>query len=46
MFSVATKFASVLRRRRVLLLVVSAVMALVSAKSGGIHTNGFWDGPI
>jgi hypothetical protein len=35
-----------LRRRRVLLLVVSAVMALVSAKQGGIHTDGFWDGPI
>jgi hypothetical protein len=43
---VASKFASVLRKRRLLLLVVSAIVALVSAKSGGIHTNGFWDGPI
>ncbi len=42
----ASKLASALRRRRVLLLVVSAVMALVSAKHGGIHTDGFWDGPI
>jgi hypothetical protein len=43
---VASKFVSLLRRRRVLLVVVSALMALVSAKHGGIQANGFWDGPI
>ncbi|HEY3961137.1 MAG TPA: hypothetical protein VGL84_01285 [Gaiellaceae bacterium] len=42
----ASKFASLLRKRRVLLIVVSAVAALLSAKSGGIHSFGFWDGPI
>jgi hypothetical protein len=43
---VATKFGSFIRRRRALLVIVSAVMSLVAAKHGGIQSFGFWDGPV
>jgi hypothetical protein len=35
-----------IRLRGVLLLVASVVSALLAAKGSGIHTDGFWDGPI
>lgn len=41
----ASKFMSLLRKRGVLLLVVSAISALLAAK-GGHNPTGFWDGPI
>lgn len=43
----ANKFATLLRRRGVILLALSVLSAWVGAKTGGvIHTNGFWEGPI
>lgn len=40
----AIKIMSLLRKRGVLLLVVSAISALLAAKGGTGH--GMWDGPI
>ena len=37
---------TLIQKRGVLLLVLSAISALLAAKTGGgIHQNGFWDGP-
>lgn len=41
----AIKLMSLLRKRGVLLLVVSAISALLAAKGGGTG-YGLWDGPI
>ena len=41
----ASKVMSLFRKRGLLLLVVSAVSAVLAAKSGGTG-YGFWDGPI
>ena len=38
--------SKMIRLRGVILLAVSVVSALLAAKGSGIHTNGFWDGPI
>jgi hypothetical protein len=49
-FSVATKLALLLHRRRAVVLVVSVVAAVIGAKVG--HPNnghgqfGLWDGPL
>jgi hypothetical protein len=44
---VASKFVSLLRKRGVLLVVMSAVSALLTAKGGHPGPQfGFWDGPI
>jgi hypothetical protein len=32
--------------RRLVLVGVSVIAALISAKTGGIKPMGFWDGPI
>jgi len=42
--TVATKLMSVFRKRGVLLLVISAISALLSAKGTPIQL-GYWDGP-
>jgi hypothetical protein len=39
------KLVSLLRKRGVIMLAVSVVSALLSAK-GVIHPDGYWDGPI
>ncbi len=44
MATVATKVIALFRKRGVLLLIVSAITALLSAK-GGPYPFGFWDGP-
>jgi hypothetical protein len=43
---VASKIMSLLRKRGVLLLIVSVAAALIAAKSGGHSPYGMWDGPI
>jgi len=47
-FSVATKLALLLRRRRSVVLVVSVVAAVIGAKFGhpGHGQFGMWDGPL
>ena len=41
----AIKIMSLLRKRGVLMLVISVASALLAAKGGGIG-NGFWEGPL
>ena len=45
MATVATKVIGILRKRGVILLVVSAISALLAAKGQPINQFGFWDGP-
>ena len=46
MATVATKVASLFRKRGVILLVISAISALLAAKGQApIGQLGFWDGP-
>jgi hypothetical protein len=47
---VATKVIGFMRKRGVIVLVISAISALLAAKTGGVHGGGvqpfgFWDGP-
>jgi hypothetical protein len=41
----ATKLIMLFRKRGLLLLALSALSALLAAKTGGGQTFGFWDGP-
>lgn len=45
MATVATKLMTLFRKRGVLLLIISAISALLSAKGGPTPYLGFWDGP-
>jgi hypothetical protein len=41
------KMMSLVRKRGLVLLVLSAISALVAAKTGGgVHQYGFFDGPV
>ena len=40
------RLVTLLRKRGVILLAVSVVSALVSAKGVTVHPDGFFDGPI
>lgn len=46
MFTVASKFLSLLQRRPVLLVALLVAVSLVAGRSGGAHIFGLWDGPI
>jgi hypothetical protein len=44
---VRKRLLTVIGKRGVLPLAISAISALLAAKTGGgFHTFGFWDGPI
>jgi hypothetical protein len=47
--TVATKLMTIFRKRGLLLLAISAISALLAAKTGGNTSGptqlGFWDGP-
>jgi hypothetical protein len=46
-FTVASKFLTMLQRRPALLVALLVVVALIGAKAGAPHvTYGLWDGPI
>ena len=41
------RLMSLVRKRGLVLLVVSAISALIAAKTGaGVHQYGFFDGPV